>query len=224
MLKFQFLKIFVGLLLLNFVSCQTQNEKLDFKQFNDIVSQSINHSLNNQCYKFSYFESNMKMKVLGIVVNPIDSVRIDTAINFVNFDIIEFFKSSQSTSFKNDTLYIKLDNIYRVYPAFYDEIDDFIMYHSKFNEFELGTTKFSFVKTLLVKNPRVKYLAKTNQVLIEIDRYFEYVIDKTFLLVTTDKSFKVLNIECIEKVKPIVPYHNRDTITKYINLDTIQHD
>ena len=90
---------------------------------------------------------------------------------------------------------------------------------------ELEQAKTSFIKTLIVRNPRIKRNVKTNEVLIEIARFFEYIIDRTFLLITTDKSFNILKIECLEQVKPYIPPPPKAVKgRKYINPNTIKID
>ncbi len=37
------------------------------------------------------------------------------------------------------------------------------------------------------------------------DRFFEYIIDRQFLLLKTDKFFNIKTIECIEQKKEIIP-------------------
>ncbi|MEZ4909690.1 MAG: hypothetical protein R2774_02395 [Saprospiraceae bacterium] len=196
---------FFGIVLILLFSCKKNEDAPNFMQFNNIVNDGILYSLENNCYKLHKFENKYRNKVLGLVVNTFDSTRIDSTINFVSFNLKSFMKSSQLIKFSKDSLSVSLDSNYKVFPTHFKELRQFIEYHSQFKEMELEQAKTSFIKTLIVRNPRVKRNAKTNEVLVEIDRFFEYIIDRTFLLVTTDKSFNVLKIECLEQVKPYIP-------------------
>ncbi|HMT54953.1 MAG TPA: hypothetical protein PLC27_11725 [Saprospiraceae bacterium] len=197
--------IIFGIVLVLLFSCKKNENAPDFLKFNNIINDGIIFSLENNCYKFSEYENKYKNKVLGLVVNTFDSYRIDSTINFVSFNINSFIKSSQLINFSKDSLSVSLNSNYKVFPTHFKELRQFIEYHSQFKEMELEQAKTSFIKTLIVRNPRIKSNVKTNEVLVEIDRFFEYIIDRTFLLITTDKSFNILKIECLDQVKPYIP-------------------
>lgn len=216
---------FFGIAIFLLFSCKKNEDVPNFIQFNNIVNDGILYSLENNCYKFSEYENKYKIKVLGLVVNTFDSYRTDSTINFVSFNINSFIKSSQLINFSKDSLSVSLNSNYKVFPTHFKELRQFIEYHSQFKEMELEQAETSFIKTLVVRNPRIKMNVKTNEVLVEIDRFFEYIIDRTFLLITTDKSFNILKIKCLEQVKPHIPPPPKPVKgRKYINPDTIKID
>ena len=90
--------IIFGIVLVLLFSCKKNENAPDFLKFNNIINDGIIFSLENGCYKFSEYENKYRNKVLGLVVNTFDSTRIDTAINFVSFNINSFIKSSQLIS------------------------------------------------------------------------------------------------------------------------------
>lgn len=209
---------------LGFSSCVHHDEKLKFKQFNNIVNESIKYSLDSNCFDYSKYEASKKKKVFGLVVNPMDSIKLDTNIRFVNFNIKKFFENSENANFSNDTLEISIQSEHKVYLAYLREFIDFSEYHRQFNEKDLYDEGFTFIKTILVINPRIKYDLSSNQILLELDRdfeYFENVNDRTYLLITTDKEFNIKRIDCLEKKFPIMPMAPWEF---YESQDSVYHD
>jgi len=211
-----------------FTSCAKKEESLSFEQFNKIVSESLIYSIENDCYNFLPNEMTYKTKIMGLVRTPLDSIRLDSTIKFTNFDLKMFITNSKNLIFLNDTFSMAMNENYKFCNTDLKELSDFGKYHSRFKENDLDKQKISFIKTFLICNPRFKKQGNTNQILVNIIRVFEYfetVCDRTYLLITTDKSFNILNIECLKQVKPYIPFPPKPVKgRKNINPDTIKID
>ncbi len=209
-------------------SCAQKEESLSFEQFNKIVNESLIYSIENDCYNFLPNEMTYKTKIMGLVRTPLDSIRLDSTIKFTNFDLKRFITNSKNLIFLNDTFSMAMNENYKFYNTDLKELSDFGKYHSRFKENDLDKQKISFIKTFLISNPRLKKQDNTNQILVNFIRVFEYfetVCDRTYLLITTDKSFNIHKIECLEKVKPYIPPPPKmDKNIQYINPDTAKID
>jgi hypothetical protein len=207
-------------------SCTKSTDHLKFKEFNFIVQKSILFALDNGCFNLLKFQNKNRKKVFGFILTPCDTIELDTTLRFIDFDNKGFFKKSNAINFGRDTFKIDMLGEHLIYPAFENELFDFSEYHRKFGDFESSNSEYDFINTLIVTSPRVKIGINSNLILMEIDRVFEYVIDRTFLLITTDKSFNVLKIECLEKVKPYIPPPPKDILNNFIQIypDTMDID
>lgn len=190
----------------SFYSCSGKFNQITFKDFNSIVDQSISFALENKCFNYSEYEAKNENKVFGLVVLPEDSIKYDTSLKFTNFDLSEFIADSKTENFSKDTFNFKTPGNHIVYPVFLIEVEnDFVKYHRRFSKYHFITSNYSFIKTFLIRNPRVNYLKNNNLVLVEIDRIFESISERIFILISTDKSFKIKQIQCLERIKPYIP-------------------
>lgn len=214
--------LLISLMSLSYLSCKNEGKVFNQQILNELGYEALSYAIKDKCFDyqtFSYDTLNHYISVsqdLKNLLNESDTLR--------NFNLKVFLSKSKMIEFnKINFLADTIQNKKVIFSNWEDIIKGIDFQFILSNKID-GSNKIKSLTTYILSKPYILTSGDKNVVLFKIGRYFEYVIDKTFLLVTTDKSFKVLNIECIEKVKPIVPYHNRDTITKYINLDTIQHD
>lgn len=220
-----FMFLYLPLTIITKSSCGYKNENINFKQVNKIINESIIFSLDNSCFEFSKIEKLNKKKGFSFVVNPIDSIKLDTIMQFESFDFKGFVKKSVSKDFSEKTFNLTLNNNYKSFNVNYNDILIYSDFLIKYNKFNLTNSEYSYIESIIVKNPRIKYSNKSNEILVELDRFLEYIIDRTFLLITTDKSFNILKIECLEQVKPYIPPPPKPVKgRKYINPDTIKID
>lgn len=187
------------------MSCSQNDKAIEFKDFNKLVYESIVYAIDNDCFNFLAHEKVNTTKAFGLVLLPKDTVFYGSVIEFENFDIEDFISKSANINFSSDTLKPYDNLIHKVYPTFYESLNDFAKYHEKFKSYQLSKTRYDFIKTIIVRNPRIEYGILTNTILIELDRFFEYVIDRQFILLKTDKLFNIKTIECIDQKNEIIP-------------------
>jgi len=195
----------IFLSILFFMGCRKANNLLDFKKFNKIVMASLDSMTLNDCFELNKFERLNNKKVFGFVSHTMDSVRIENSLEFENFEINSFIQNAKTTFFHNDTFVINNFNNYIIFPTTYKKTLDFIEYHKKFDKFRRSNSEYDFIKTIIVKNPKILYKNSFNLILIEYDRLFEYVIDKSFVLITTDNKFNIIKINCLQQKKLEIP-------------------
>ncbi|MFN8339138.1 MAG: hypothetical protein U0T36_08960 [Saprospiraceae bacterium] len=214
--------LLISFISLNFLSCENNSKVFNQQILNELGYEALSYAIKDKCFNyqaFSYDTLNHYISVsqdLKNLLNESDTLR--------NFNLKVFVSKSNMIDFKKiNFLADTIQNKKVIFSNWEDIIKGIDFQFILSNKID-GSNKIKSLTTYILSKPYVLTSGDKNVVLFKIGRYFEYVFDKTYLLITTDKSFKVLNIECIEEVKPVIPYPNRDTITKYIHLDSIHHD
>lgn len=188
-----------------FLSCQNKHNNLSFNEFNNIVDKALIHIFWNDCFHLREFEKLHPNKAMEIYVDMPYHISFDSTIHFYNFEIDTFFKESKTISFPHDTLQFKTIDSHVIYPTRFKLDRDIGVYLSQYKHYFEEGSKHDFIHSILIRKPRVLDKKNNKEILLEFDRHFEYIIDRTFILVTTDKNFKIENIRCLEQVKAEIP-------------------
>lgn len=198
-------RILMFMLLFWILSCQNKHEDLPYVEFNNIVNKGLTHILRNDCFHLRDLEKLHSTKVMEMYVDMPYDITIDSTIKFYDFDINTFLKEAKTITFPHDTLRFKSIDSHLIYPTRFKLERDIGVYLKRYKHFYDKGSSHDFIHSILIRKPRVLDKKNNKEILIEFDRHFEYIIDRTFILVTTDNNFKVKNIKCLEQIKIEIP-------------------
>lgn len=199
------LRILMFITLFWILSCQNKYEDLPFGEFNNIVNKGLTHILWNDCFHLRDLEKLHSHKAMEIYVDIPYDISIDSTIQFYDFDINSFLKEAKTITFPHDTLQFKSIDSHLIYPTRFKLDRDIGVYLRQYNHFYEKGSNHDFIHSILIRKPKVLDKNNNKEILIEFDRHFEYIIDRIFILITTDNNFKVQNIKCLEQIKIEIP-------------------